>query len=185
MSDLPWLWVDIETTGLGLDDHLLEIAGIITNDQLVERSRFEGMCYFERDAHDIDPYVLAMHDASGLWDECAKVDPYRGTRAVLNDFEFWFVGEGLEEGFSLAGSGVAHFDAPWLDHHSPLVAGRRTYYSLDVGPMRRFLAPWGVEWSGADGEIAHRALDDVEAHLDCARELIRDVVSFRDAAKAS
>jgi oligoribonuclease (3'-5' exoribonuclease) len=166
----PLLWVDIETPGLGMDEPLLEIAAIFTDWQLEPLSNmFVDVGFFDRDVREIDPYVLQMHDASGLWRECLAADPLHGTRQVLGGFEQWIGDNGFDMGFTLAGSGISHFDAPWLDHHCPKVEQRRTYFSEDIGATRRLFRPVGVVWPGTPDEIAHRAVDDIESHLNEAR----------------
>ena len=186
MTDPAWVWVDLETTGLGADADLLEIAAVITTPDLVETSGlYQDIAYFDRDSNPgIDPVVLAMHDESGLWKECAEQGLHHRTRQVLDGFESWLVTEGVAEGFVLAGSGVAHFDGPWLDHHSPLVAARRTYYSIDVGGTRRLARGAGVSWPGAGGEKSHRATDDILDHLEEARWLQR-MISIGDEEQFS
>ena len=167
MTDPAWVWVDLETTGLGVNAALLEIAAIISGPDLIpDPDMFHEIAYFDRDSDPgIDPIVLAMHDESGLWKECAAQPPHQGTRQVLDGFESWLVEQGVGEGFTLAGSGVSHFDGPCLDHHSPLVAARRSYFSVDVGNTRRLARGGGVEWPDAQDEKAHRAQDDIMDHF--------------------
>jgi len=167
MTAWSLLWVDLETTGLDENDPLLEIAGIITDEKLNPMSDFNAVAYFDRDSLPIDPFVLAMHDESGLWDECIRQNPRMGTRQVLDQFESWLIECGLGGGFVLCGSGVSHFDARWLDHHSPMIAAKRAYYTIDVGSVRRLFTP---HIAGPElGEKAHRAVDDIDSHLEEAQ----------------
>jgi len=83
------VWLDLETTGLNeFQDTILEIACIVTDDELNEHASFERTVYFPDGKHLaelpeetaiqfaqgqlIDPYVVKMHRKNGLWDACAE-----------------------------------------------------------------------------------------------------------------
>lgn len=67
----------------------------------------------------------------------------------------------------LAGSGVSHFDQRWLKKHFPYAECRLWHGTLDVGIFRRhyeFLT--GGNLVDANDKKTHRALQDVECHLE-------------------
>lgn len=124
----------------------------------------------------MDPVVQDMHTANGLWDEVVKSDWTRErVDTALAEF-LAEVGDGSR--VALAGSGVGHFDSRWLTKFTPKTKSKLTYWSFDVGVMRRFLRdlcgvaveeadPAGL--SGDGDRKLHRALDDAKAHLEEAR----------------
>ncbi len=84
------LWLDLETTGLlPTQEHVLEVAAVVTTDELEEVARFVRVVYspraaavlellgkakFEDHSDDfwlrttrVDPYVVKMHLNNGLW----------------------------------------------------------------------------------------------------------------------
>ncbi len=89
------LWLDLETCGLRpTKDALLEVAAIVTTDDLTEVARFERVIYYEKAADiatmfkgmepddaflktygaeiGIDPFVLEMHNTNNLWSASAE-----------------------------------------------------------------------------------------------------------------
>lgn len=126
----------------------------------------------------MDPYVQEMHTKNGLWERAtASV----GTMDSVDDaLRSWLNIVSPQEQVALAGSGVSHFDKHWISTFLPRSAEKFTYYTYDVGVLRRFLRdlafvdtsfadPQGV--SGGDSK-AHRAIDDARAHLNEARSYV-------------
>lgn len=82
----------------------------------------------------------------------------------------------------LAGSGVAAFDRPMINHNWPELAERLHYAPIDVGVLKRSWQMWaGQPISTDDANKTHRAMADVEGHLREAR-LFRD--EFRAAVSS-
>lgn len=93
------VWLDLETTGLkATNHHILEVAAIVTDDDLREVARMQRVVYYPHAATIVelldegrdygtihaailrrfefgatpDEYVLAMHDKNGLWRDCVN-----------------------------------------------------------------------------------------------------------------
>ena len=175
MSELlpnPLLWLDLETTGTKDDAQIIEVACCLTRPDApfdrVDAGHFHALV--EPTAPWSAPgEVVRMHAVNGLWNALAT-EPSHPIAEVEHQLLAWL---GRAVGGALvtpAGSGVAHYDVPLLRRLMPKVARRFTYYSLDVGVVRR--------WSDAIGEplperapSTHRAWDDVLAALGFAAEM--------------
>jgi oligoribonuclease (3'-5' exoribonuclease) len=124
----------------------------------------------------MDSSIRGMHAKNDLWAEVVRSDwsCERADEALVA-----FLLQATESPqVALAGSGVSHFDSRWLKVFFPKTHKRLTYWSFDVGVMRRFLRdlcgvaveeadPTGA--SSNDEGKAHRALADAKAHLQEAR----------------
>jgi oligoribonuclease len=61
------VWVDLETTGLYPGpNHILEIAVVVTDDQLRELGSMEAVIHRDPSDLDMEPVVAEMHAANGL-----------------------------------------------------------------------------------------------------------------------
>lgn len=179
-------WIDLETTGADEQTgSILEIGCIVTDDQLRPLDRFETLVHpAPRHLDAMSDTVREMHTASGLLDELeeARANPADGhylgpdvadakLRSVLGR---WTVRGQI----ALAGSGVGHFDSRWIRRHLPITSTVLTYWTYDVGVVRRWLytlvgcepAPYTTK--------PHRAMADIADHL-------QEAVRYRDALRAA
>lgn len=156
------VWIDLETTGLAAtQERVLEVACIITDDALVEIARFQRVTA-EAKHHDlskVDPYVLQMHVANGLWNESLLAPEDSGDVAkpacgikhvdvALFDFIYGTIRRlqnlpgddadktmrdhvGEKKGPQLAGSTIS-FDRAFMQVHLPLSHALLSYRNLDV-----------------------------------------------------
>jgi oligoribonuclease len=140
--------------------------------------------------------TMRMHTESGLVD--ALTDPYtEHGRAILRgvdqdgepELSYWRGPVGLHEAradlwrllaafqpreLAMFGSNT-HFDRRFLERDMPEIADALTYWSFDVGQLRRTLRTCGLgrlvsecpdmTGHGEGQEVAHRAMDDVRAEL--------------------
>lgn len=185
-------WIDLETTGLVATEHaILEVATIVTDDQLREVSRFHRVVYWARakllahlgldssedqltraaDLTKIDPVVVKLHARSGLWAEAAR------SRHPLPDVDDQLahflaevsVGPDTQRA-QIAGSSI------WLDRYFmgvslPRALRQLHYRCLDVTTLnecaRRF---WPQLHLGVPGKREiHRAMPDIEDSLALCR----------------
>ena len=179
------LWCDIETPGLPVGNDfstspILEIAGVVTDFDLTKFNGAHDAIKITKEHVDIlkqNPEVVKMHKESGLLEDCKKSTK---TLADLEEMMIELVKQGsFEKGeYILAGSGVASFDYPLLKHYMPEFASWLTYYTLDIGILRRsvyylshrrnFVSD--TKNSYKEGYKKHRALDDVLAHIEEAEK---------------
>lgn len=192
-------WLDLETTGFDVTEPhaaILEVGIYVTNYYLEPvastsvvlnpglEPRLQQTAVGNLDTsllldnlfEQMDPHVQDMHTKNGLWEEVVKSDwtAERADEAIAD-----FIRKTAQAPrMALAGSGVSHYDSVWLKAFLPRTRKRLTYWSFDVGVMRRFLRDLcGVaveeadpEGASGDGDRkAHRALDDARAHLEEAR----------------
>ena len=177
MSEKPTilLWIDIETTDASPDAQLLELYAAWEDPENAQ-SGFVDELYalsLAPPTRKMPPEVTEMHTNSGLLEELKANSlgllPEDWTDAVL--MNLWGKNRRImrENGaqVTIAGSGVSHFDIPWLRAHKygdRLVADC-TYWHLDVGTLRRTLEAGGLSFRGPDPTPkAHRATQDVMAH---------------------
>ncbi len=193
------LWLDLESTGLDTSagDEIIEIGCILTTDYLRTLGEFAAVVKPSDTALSRlfdDQFLVDMHTANGLLDE---IDGGRSITWVEHDLLAWLDSFGTSEPdtnrrrikasgydtdhvldvvipaspkFTLACSGVGHFDLPTVREHMPRLAGRLNYFVLDVGVIRRAHEMWvSTPVSAANDAKTHRALDDVRCHLDEAR----------------
>lgn len=210
MTDAVLAWLDLETTTTKVDERhsaIIEVGVVFTTTGLVPfrsesfvvnpgldpgKRRFinEDDVPDELSVEDtlrgifqrMDPYVQQMHTMNGLWDDVVNSElPTDDADHLLASY-FDEVKEDAKT-ISVAGSGVSWFDMRYLERWFPNSFSRLTYYTYDVGHIRRFLRdlcavdvaladPGGV--SGGDAK-KHRALDDAWAHLNEAKSYMKSL----------
>ena len=166
-------WLDLETTGhdTPAEGSVLELGLVVTTLELNELARADWLV--EPDLWHVatmPKVVRRMHTDNGL---LADLDYHRARQARYPDRVVEPAAQvdhqvaavldrvAVDEGkLVLAGSGVSHYDRPWLNHHFPEVASRLRYYTLDVGVVRRFLGML----LGRDDLVAERPQPDAKAH---------------------
>jgi oligoribonuclease len=155
-------WIDLETTGT--DEHkdsILEIACIITNKQWIEQDRINIIVKPDPMPTNIAPVVLDMHQKNGLWtDVVSNGQPLATADAFFMDFLRGNLGGAKQ--LVLAGSGVSHFARRFIAAQLPLSEKLLTYWSYDVGVVRRFFECCGIKKKQVS---KHRAMGDIEQHL--------------------
>ena len=178
-----FLWLDLETTGLDPSHGLvLEFAAVLCEDARGDNfavvQQFSGVIHHHKDRIECvrpDSYVIAMHEANGLWND---VEASTTDRAEVDAFLTMLadnLAPGRKHAITLAGSGV-HFDLAWCREHFPDFAERLSHRVFDVSTLRRAVDAWGpkdVIWPTRN---AHRALADVLATIEEARVARRAMV---------
>lgn len=200
-------WLDLETTDTAVDARhsaIIEVGVVFTTRALVPlRSesfvinpgldRGKRSFINEYDLPDMsdpedtlrgifqrmDPVVQMMHIGNGLWTEVqeSQLPTDAADHLLASYFDEVKPATGT---LSVAGSGVSWFDMRYMQAHFPASFSRVTYFSYDVGHVRRFLRDLcGVDVAPADPQgtsggpaKSHRALDDAWAHLNEARAYV-------------
>lgn len=174
-------WIDLETTGLRLEDSkILEVGIALTDEEgeiQAEKSWLNPAPLDGLRVAALDPVVLAMHAASGLWADLQRQyqDPLRDPLTLrpargldLNQEVAQWISLNTNwttKRIPLAGSGVSHFDRQFIRRDLPDVDRKLTYWAYDVGVMRRMLRLIGFNSQTDEAQPTHRALDDVKAHI--------------------
>lgn len=185
-------WIDLEATGLVAAQHaVLEVAAIVTDDQLLEVGRFHRVVHWPQSAllahlgaqstgeeievaatlMKIDRVVVDLHAKSGLWAESAAST--HGVTAVDDQLSEFLaqtsIGKDGQKA-QIAGSSI------WLDRSFMAVSLPRSlaqlhYRCVDVTTLnelaRRF---WFRLHEGIPGKReTHRAMPDIEDSLALCR----------------
>lgn len=191
------LWIDIETTDSFPDAQLLELYACWTwslDYPFTPMSEFEVLSP-AKPRMKMPPEVEAMHRESGLladldanWAPPTDADEW--TSATL--MHLWLKNRRImrehNAQVTLAGSGIAHFDVPWLKAHAygDRLVSDCTYWLLDVGILRRTLRATGVTSPARDKTKAHRAKADVFDHVHefiAIQEYLSELVSNTQSEK--
>lgn len=166
MTDKLYAWLDLETTGSDeRQDKILEIGIAISGLDFHPVATFERVIGITQHARDAAPVrVREMHDANGLWAEAMastnEID------VVDRDCWAWLRKHSPIAQLILAGSGVGHFDSRFLRQWMPATARCLTYWTMDVGVIRRFLPLCGIDVPPAEDGKPHRALADALHHME-------------------
>lgn len=184
------LWIDLETTGLSFThDDILEVGMILTDRDLRQVAVYQHVCRprsltlaESRMKNTPDSIVWQMHQDNGLW-EAATSETSPPVWVMDANVESWLMEKVSTFPIPIAGSGVAAFDRHMIRSQMHRLNKLLTYWSYDVGAMRRFYEDiCGLGGVSYDQENkTHRALDDVAFHLS---EAIAFKDMFRDMASA-
>lgn len=189
---------DLETTGVDKDkDDIIEVGlAIYTWPEFVEVGALslviqptpEGLERMK--GKDV---VREMHKVNGLLDEIERGEgapDYASADAELDEFLSRFGTRGSPH-IPLGGSGISHFDRPFIKRNLPLFDARLSHWMYDVGVMRRMFLLAGARYADDSGKT-HRALDDARVHaeefrfyMERIRELFGVLRAEADAAKVA
>jgi oligoribonuclease len=190
-------WIDLETTGLSPRvDRVLEVACVVTDDQLHEVARFERVAHHEDasalarlfDGREptqsevdgagatagVDPYVVRMHAQNGLWSLC-ETSPH--SVASIDAELTTFLRYQTPELMQLAGSTIS-FDRAFLAEHMKQTLAAIHYRNVDVTSFnevaRRFWPT--VHDSRPRTGRAHRAMSDILESIAVLRHYVADLM---------
>lgn len=160
-----WAWVDVETTGVNIEkDKVLEVAVIVTNNELVELAELDIVIVHHDQLPELNPFVLDMHTRNGLWADITQrgVTPERAEQWLGN---FLTDCLGGRKQLIQAGSGVSHFDSKFITKAFPEASKLLTFWTNDAAILKR-----GYESAGwktpKKGRKDTRGLDDVRQHIE-------------------
>lgn len=183
-EDSPYIvWFDGEMTGNRFDDHLIEIGAVLTDRELVEVDSIQIVLALAPEFHaQMDPFVVKMHTINGLLADCAVSEVE--SREADAQMTKWIKKYTSGDHIPLAGSGVTHFDRPFIRRDLPKFDKYLSYWAYDTGVIRRTLKLFGIDASFADtsGDKTHRALDDIRAHVEEMRRYKKMFISLTDIA---
>lgn len=176
MSDKPQdrlIWIDLEMTGLDTDnDHILEIATVVTDAQLnvlAEGPEF-AIAHPLSTLEAMDEWNRNQHGKSGLWKRVLEegvtlADAEASTLAFLR---LW-VAEGRSP---MCGNSICQ-DRRFLHREMPALERYFHYRNLDVSTLKELARRWApTVVEGFEKESAHTALSDV-------RDSIAELAHYR------
>lgn len=161
------VWIDLEMTGLDPDsDHIIEIATIITDQQLniIEEGPVLAICQPEALLEGMDDWNQRHHSASGLVDRVRSSDVDERS-AELQTLEFLrrYVPENASP---LCGNSICQ-DRRFLYRYMPELERYLHYRNLDVSTLKELARRWAPHIAeGITKKATHRALDDIRESIE-------------------
>ena len=161
------IWIDLEMTGLDPDsDHIIEIATIITDQQLniIEEGPVLAIRQSEALLEGMDDWNQRHHSASGLVDRVRSSDVNERS-AELQTLEFLrrYVPENASP---LCGNSICQ-DRRFLYRYMPELERYLHYRNLDVSTLKELARRWAPHIAeGITKKATHRALDDIRESIE-------------------
>ena len=175
-------WIDLETTGLTVNDKIIEAGLVLTDRWGREHSWWSSLVVSagtKARLQNLIPIVREMHEKSGLLDDISWVLDETGelnSPVAIRNVEMaalsWLKSFGVPSGvLPLSGSSV-HFDHKWLDQEMPILSGWFTHRNIDVSTVRGLCKMhnrpvYDARMKEIDGvEVTHRVIDDIRMSID-------------------
>ncbi len=171
------LWCDIESSSLIPDKgHLLEVAVVITDDQLVVLYSKEVVVrpvgVEVADLH-LNDVVRKMHTDNGLLKDVEErgIRRYEAEELLVDKWLLPTYGVEVLRGMPLAGSTIS-FDRAWLNVHMARLISLISYRNVDVSSLTELAKRWATtiyaQRPGQD-HAAHRAMADILGSIEVLR----------------
>lgn len=168
-----FVWIDLEMTGLDVtNDHILEIATIITDDQLNEIAEGPNLIIHQPDEIllNMNEWCLDQHGKTGLIKESQEstVSLEEAARETL-----YFIQAYCPRNTAiLAGSSIWQ-DRIFLSKYMPDIVDYIYYKQIDVSSVKELINRWYPNDPNAvtPKKEAHRALDDIRESIELLQQL--------------
>jgi len=164
MSDLRFVWVDLEMTGLDVDTcAIVEMAVIVTDAELRPLAELERTIWQPEEVlARTTPFVRDMHTKNGLFERV------RASKTGLADAERDAVSLLVEhtdhkKGI-LAGNSI-HTDRRFLSRYMPSFEAFLHYRQIDVSTLKVLAQAWAPSAEYKKPDKSHTALDDIRQSL--------------------
>lgn len=180
------VWIDCEMTGLSLaDDALIEVAVLVTDDQLNVLGDGVDVVIRPDDAalKQMNDFVRNMHVESGLLEELPSgISMAEAQQQVLDYIRKWVPEPGKAP---LAGNSVGT-DRTFLVRDMPEVVEHLHYRIIDVSTIKELSRRWfpRAYFQSPDKTGNHRALGDIKDSIDELR-YYREAVFVDDPGPSS
>ncbi len=168
------IWIDLEMTGLEpLQNHILEIATLITDNELNEIAVGPNLAIYQPDEilSQMDDWNQTHHTQSGLIQrvKASTVDAAEAEHQTL-----MFLQQYVKPSSSpMCGNSICQ-DRRFLHRFMPKLESYFHYRHLDVSTIKELTRRWAPEvFKGVQKQNSHLALDDI-------RESITELKYYRD-----
>lgn len=159
------LWCDLEATGTKLpESEIIQIGCILTDNKLNEQGHVEFTIRPKAQPEDWGDVARKMHTENGLLEKAMASPIGLGTAELEVLHWLGMLVPDRKTIFHLAGSGVAAYDRPFLNHYMPALAKRLAYSAYDVGHIRRLAKLVGVD-PQINEKKDHTSLGDLRCHI--------------------
>lgn len=161
VSDDNLIWIDLEMTGLEIDQRtIIEIATIVTNGDLEIIAEGPDLVIHQPDSDldAMDAWNTDHHGKSGL---TQAVKDSKMDMASAEEQTLTFLKKYLRKGISpLCGNSV-HNDRLFLDKFMPKISQFVHYRNIDVSTIKELSRRWYGDQVMPPKKGAHRALEDI------------------------
>ena len=168
-------WVDLEMTGLGDDQVIVEIASLITDADLNILAEGPEIVIHRtpEEMSRMEEWSAEQHKKSGLLDriEASEIDVREAEKQTLEFLKKW-APEGSGEKIPLCGNSI-WVDRRFLHKEMPTLENFLHYRMIDVSSIKELVGRWYPKTlRPPDKKGAHRAMDD-------AKESIQELLWYR------
>ena len=171
----PLVWVDLEMTGLDIENcTIIEIAVILTDGELSRQIEGPAIAIHHSDEilDGMNEWCVEHHGKSGLTKRCrdSKIDLKQAEQEVLSFIKSYVPDQG--KGI-LAGNSI-HVDRQFLCRYMPELISHLHYRIVDVSTVKELAKRWFPSASRRAPKkvLAHTALSDI-------KESIQELQYFR------
>ena len=159
-------WVDLEMTGLGENQLILEIASLITNHdlQILETGPELVIHRSEKELHVIEEWPKIHHKKTGLLDMVQKstISIESAEELTLNFLQKW----AGEKKLPLCGNSI-WVDRRFIKNEMPNLEAALHYRMIDVSSIKELSSRWfGKKGMAPEKKKDHRALGDIIESVD-------------------
>ena len=168
------IWIDLEMTGLDtLNDHIIEIATIVTDAQLNTLAEGPVVAIHQPDSvmNGMDEWNTRQHGQSGLT-ERVRNSQYSAREA--EEMTIAFLKNYVPEGASpMCGNSICQ-DRRFMAREMPRLEAYFHYRKLDVSTVKELARRWKPEvLEGVKKDGSHLAMDDI-------RDSINELKHYRE-----
>lgn len=168
-----FVWIDLEMTGLNPDtDKILEIATIITDDQLNELAEGPTIVIHqdEKTLSGMNEWCREQHGKTGLT-KASQESTITVKEAETQTLDF--IKEYCNPHTALLAGSSIWQDRAFLRHHMPSIIEYIYYKQIDVSTVKELVRRWYPNDPNAEypDKEAHRALDDIRESIDKLKHL--------------
>ena len=177
-------WVDLEMTGLGDDQVIVEIASLITDADLNVLAEGPEIAIHRtpEEMSRMEEWSAEQHKKSGLLDrvEASEIDIKEAEHQTLDFLKKW-APEGPEEKIPLCGNSI-WVDRRFLHKEMPTLENYLHYRMIDVSSIKELVGRWYRETlRPPDKKSAHLAMDDIKESVEELRWYRENVFVNSDA----
>ncbi|MBM01857.1 MAG: oligoribonuclease [Chloroflexi bacterium] len=163
------IWIDLEMTGLGDKNVILEIAVIITDEKLNITDKFPnsklGLAInrTKKELKTIESWSLNQHTKSGL---LKRVEESNCSLNDAEDLVFKFISERIKPNKGILCGNSIWVDRKFLRKEMPKLEEYLFYRMIDVSSIKELVQRWYPETKFPEKNKTHLAMEDIEESIE-------------------